>query len=317
MYECERHFHDDHIETRIHWRGKDTRLDQVLCLVYPGSSRKRIFDLIDSGVVEVPRGSVKKSRLVQPGDTLILRRARWVEASVADPVIIHDLNDIVIFDKPSGLTVHPSGRYQYNTLSRLFPDLKLCHRIDRETSGILVTARTAHMANIMMEKFRNRKTLKFYIAKLSGEITWKHQRVDVPIGKDENSSVRLKQGHNPAGDDALTDFWHLQDGICLVQIHTGRQHQIRVHSAHIGHHLQGDLLYQPNGGDVLWDQMTQETLEEWKEEQFRVFEPNFHLHAAILSGCLEETIFCKPSWLHENLWTQACEIFDQVLPPHS
>lgn len=185
---------------------------------------------------------------VAPGDVLVLRidDSSFLEpnSSLSVPVVYED-DSLVVFDKPSGMPVHPSIKHQGDTLGNCFaamyPDLTFrpVNRLDRDTSGLCLVAKDAHAANLLQGSFG-----KVYYAAVHG-ITDTEGTIDAPIAR-ERESIILRCVRSD-GQSAVTHYKRIacNDKYSLeeIRLETGRTHQIRVHFAHIGHPLAGDDMY--------------------------------------------------------------------------
>ena len=153
--------------------------------------------------------------------------------------------NLIVFDKPSGMPVHPSAKHQGDTLgnyfSSLFPDLTFrpVNRLDRDTSGLCIVAKNSYSASILQNSFG-----KVYYTAVHG-ITEEYGTIDAPVARERESII--KRCVREDGRRAVTHYKRLMysEKYSLLEIHleTGRTHQIRVHLAHIGHPLAGDDLY--------------------------------------------------------------------------
>ncbi|MGY6706566.1 pseudouridine synthase [Roseinatronobacter sp.] len=173
------------------------------------------------------------------------------------PVILYQDADIVFVDKPSGLLSVP-GRGPDKTdcmiarLARIFPDILLVHRLDLDTSGVMVFARTPAAQRNLGQQFETRKTRKHYIARVAGHVAGREGRVDLPLIVDWPNRPLQKVCHD-TGRPAQT-YWKLirhEDGASRLRLMpvTGRSHQLRVHMLALGHVILGDPLYA--SGDAL------------------------------------------------------------------
>jgi 23S rRNA pseudouridine1911/1915/1917 synthase len=244
--------------------GHGLRLDRFLCAQIPRLSRTRVQAIVRSGQgrrlgADAPmlRGAAR----VYEGQVLILTRPAKAEPPVVmDYQLLHRDPGLFVLNKPAGLPVHPSARYHLGTLTallrtRLGPEhgWELAHRLDRETSGVLVLGRRRGTAATLKRAFRERAITKIYWAVVHGRVA--HARViDTPLGPAIDSRVRIKIGPRPLGLGGRAAYTEITPRahatfrgapITLVEVRprTGRQHQIRVHLAEIGHGVVGDKLY--------------------------------------------------------------------------
>ena len=235
------------------------RLDVFLKERIPKLSRSRIQDAIGTRV-EVPgRGRVKPSTLLRPGETVVVLP---VPPPVEDEPeclvpILHLDDDMLVIDKPAGLLVHPSSHVRKGSVTYLLSQkidgpIHLVHRLDRETSGLMVIARSSESARALSAQMAREVegAEKVYLACVFGEMGVTRGVIDLPIGSAVKSAVYVKRGVNPArGRPSRTHFEVAAraGGFSLVKVGltTGRRHQIRVHLAAAGHAVVGDKLYGP------------------------------------------------------------------------
>jgi len=169
------------------------------------------------------------------------------------PEVLYEDDRILVVNKPAGMLVHPAGeKFAWGLIGvvkRARPDDKidLVHRLDRETSGVLVMTKDRKTNVFLKQVFFEHRVEKVYMAIVRGQVPWKHQEIQAPVGLAISSDIRLRRGVNPEGRPAHTTVKTLQvmDETTLVscQIHTGRTHQIRVHMEHVGFPLLGDKIY--------------------------------------------------------------------------
>ena len=244
------------------------RLDRFIHAKIPRLSRTRIQQIIARG--QVLRGQERLERpsaRVRAGEIVTLMRPAPKEPPV--PLrydVLHQEPGLLVLDKPAGLPVHPSATYQRHTLTAVMRTRlgeghgwEMAHRLDRETSGVMVFGRRGSTGSVLKRAFAERRIEKRYLALVHG-IVESSTVIDEPLAFAEGSEVRVKMGVVPAergGMPARTEVTPLQRGtfrdepITLVSLrpHTGRQHQLRVHLAHVGHGIVGDKLY---GLDERW-----------------------------------------------------------------
>lgn len=239
------------------------RLDRFLSLRIARLSRSRAarLDVVD---LDDPGRTLKKSQPVRAGQRLWARRPMPdADARPPVPTELHRDRDLIVLDKPAGLAVHPTATRFKATVTHYLaalaesddgaPPPEPAHRLDVETSGVLVCTRHRLADRRIKAAFAEERVHKTYLAIVEGHPpdTW---RVDRSLGFDPSSAVRLKMG--PGDKPARTDFETLRRGArggrprAVVRAHprTGRQHQIRVHLALAGHPIVGDKLYGPDEG---------------------------------------------------------------------
>jgi len=206
--------------------------------------------------------------------------------------IIYEDGDLLAINKPAGLVCHPTKTDEYSSLiSRVRLYLgkeshpQLVNRLDRETSGVTIVAKSAVAARQLRKIWESREVEKEYLAIVHGHVQSKHGTIDAPLGKDESSKVAVKDCVRADGAPALTEYWvekrfqrpEYPSGFSLlrVRLHTGRKHQIRIHLAHFGHPIVGDKLY--GGDEDLYLALVEDRLTD--EQRQRLILRNHALHA--------------------------------------
>ncbi|MDW8282566.1 MAG: RluA family pseudouridine synthase [Myxococcales bacterium] len=237
------------------------RLDRFLQKKIRRLSRNRIQRVI-RGDCEVNGRKAKPAMLVFAGQEVRFRRPALAEPEVPRGIrVLYEDEHLYALDKPAGLPIHPTARYHHSTLTAVlrerFPgqQLHVAHRLDRETSGLLLVARSAAAAAALKGAFARRRVEKRYLAIVHGVVESPQLLLDHPIGPAQGR-VRVRMAVRDDGLPARTEVRTLRrlSAYTLVECRplTGRQHQIRVHLAAIGHPVVGDKLYPDEEIFIAW-----------------------------------------------------------------
>lgn len=238
------------------------RLDRFIHARIVRLSRTRIQAIIERGQVRDARGLIcRPAHRVRAGEVVtVLRPAPPEPPVVLDYAVAHQDPDLLVLDKPAGLPVHPSARYHRHTLTAVLRERmgvghgwEMAHRLDRETSGVMVFGRRGGSGSVLKRCFQRREVDKEYLALVHGRVV-SASTIEVPLGAALGSEIRVKMGPRTLAEGGLpacTEVEPLRQGtfrgepITLVRARprTGRQHQIRVHLALSGHGVVGDKLY--------------------------------------------------------------------------
>ena len=250
------------------------RLDQFLAEAIPDLSRSQIQKLIRQGQVllaatpgDAATPITKASSRVQPGDLVTLYiptlQLAAVQPEMVSVDVVYEDDELVVINKPAGLVVHPAHGHPRGTLVNAllarYPDLAalaeadrgstdrpgLVHRLDRDTSGLIMIARTPTALRELRRQFKARTVEKTYLALVFGRPEAPSGVIDVPLGRDPRH--RQKFAPRPDGKPARTHYRVQQDfgqySLLEVGLETGRTHQIRVHLAWLGCPVVGDTVY--------------------------------------------------------------------------
>ena len=241
------------------------RADKVLAIAFPDTSRSLIKKSIEEGRVHREDGSfIEPKTKLRAGEVLVVDLARPKVAKLkpfeCKLDILHEDDQMVVINKPAGMVVHPGDGTDDNTLVHALlhhcpkelcpvgaPDRPgIVHRLDKETSGVMVVAKKESAYHNLVDQFSNRLVSKRYSALVTGKMKSTSGSFTEPIGR--HPKVRVKMAVVPNGKNAHTD-WVLSESytenFSLVDcdLKTGRTHQIRVHLSHAGHPLIGDVTY--------------------------------------------------------------------------
>lgn len=238
------------------------RLDKIATEVFHGFSRVQIQGFIDEGQLLV-NGTPQKSKYrVKTGDELTLtatlaNHSEDLPENIAIDVVYED-NEVIVINKPVGLVVHPGAGNRTGTLVNALlyhypenahlPRAGIVHRIDKDTSGLLVVARTKTAQLDLTEQLKDKSVYREYLCIATGVPSdiLRHATIDAPIGR--HRIHRTKMSVTDGGKPAITHITHATPlgthySLLHVRLETGRTHQIRVHLSHVGHALLGDKVY--------------------------------------------------------------------------
>lgn len=238
------------------------RLDKYLPAILD-ESRSTVIKRIEAETILVNGNLVKPSFLVKTGDIIEVNDFSLPEMDVLpvkmDLDIVYEDNDLMVINKPSGLTVHPGAgnydntlvnglMYYTNELSDLSGEnrLGIVHRIDKDTSGLMIVCKNNKIHEVLAEGFKSKTIKRDYLALLVGEFPHQSATIDAPIGRDPNNR-KMYTVTDKNSKDAITDMEVITryKGYTLVKcrLRTGRTHQIRVHMKYIGFPVYNDPIY--------------------------------------------------------------------------
>lgn len=235
------------------------RLDVFLAARIKGSTRSAVQRFVAEGRVRVEGrpGEVRASTRVGLDDVVVVVYPRREDPppKVESLSVLFEDDRLLAVDKPGGVLSHPTDKIARNSVTEILKAMRpgleprLAHRLDRETSGVLLLTKDSEAARLLQEQFERRDTAKEYLALVRGRPGWTETVADFPLAK-EGGDVKVRQSVSESGYPALTHLRVLSSSpsasvvLCLPK--TGRLHQLRVHLAHLGHPILGDLLYGPD-----------------------------------------------------------------------
>lgn len=261
--------HNAVTELRIEEDSAGQRIDNFLLKSLKGVPKSRIYRILRTGEVRVNRGRIKPDYRLQQGDTVRIPPIRVSEEAppvrpgeriqrIIEESILYEDKGFLIINKPSGLAVHGGSGVSFGVIEGLRamrPEahfLELAHRLDRDTSGVLVLCKKRSALRAFQEQLRENQTDKKYLALVKGKWKGGGRRVNAPLRKNVLSSGERVVRVADDGKESLSLFEPVSifgnlASLVRVTLVTGRTHQVRVHANHIGHPIAGDDKYGDEG----------------------------------------------------------------------
>lgn len=293
----------EHWKVEVDMGQTPVRIDKFLAEKNPYQSRNRIQQAADLGFIHVNDKPVKSNYKVRPGDviTLMLDRPKHDTSIVAEDIpldIVYEDDALMVINKQAGMVVHPGAGNFTGTLINAVawhledlesfdandPEVGLVHRIDKDTSGLLVVAKTADAKSALGKQFFNKTTHRSYNALVWGNLIDDEGTIEGNIARDPKNRLRMKvfSPDSGIGKNAVTHYRVIErfGYTTLVEciLETGRTHQIRAHMKHIGHPLFADATY---GGEQVLRGQRSSTYKAFIQNCFKLC-PRQALHAKTL-----------------------------------
>lgn len=282
-------------------KGKESeRIDKFLTVMIPNTTRNKIQNAADNGDIYVNDVPVKSNYKIKPMDVIaiLLKHPPFENKIIPENIpldIVYEDDAVLVINKPAGLVVHPGhGNYTgtlVNALAYHFDNLPmnssnrpgLVHRIDKDTSGLLVVAKTEMAMNHLAKQFEQKTSEREYVAIVWGNVTEDRGTIEGNIARHVKDRMQMAVFEDPeVGRHAVTHYEVLErlGYVTLVscQLETGRTHQIRVHMKHIGHTLFNDERY---GGNLILKGTTFTKYKQFVDNCFKTL-PRQALHAKTL-----------------------------------
>lgn len=272
----------------------DVRVDVFVASKYPGFTRSSLSALFDKELVKVNGKIASASTKIKPGYKVQIEdKLLKTQPEVIDLPVIYEDDDIIVINKPAGLLTHSKGALNLEPTIASFLQSKLndkmltgnragiVHRLDRGTSGVIITAKNAESLKWLQKQFSTRKVIKKYLAVVEGAIKPEEAIIDAPIARNPKKpqTFTVAVAGKPAQTkyQVIKEFTKNRKLYSLVELSpkTGRTHQIRVHLKYIKHPIVGDHVYGSDDGKLMLHALSLElTLKNGERKIFSVDPPD-------------------------------------------
>ncbi|RQW20741.1 RluA family pseudouridine synthase [Bacillus sp. C1-1] len=242
---------------------QNERIDKVIVSLHGDTSRTHVQKWIQDGHVKVNNQLVKANYKVQEEDTIALEepevQSTEIKAENIPLAVVYEDQDVIVVNKPRGMVVHPAPGhytgtlvhallYHCNDLSGINGEARpgIVHRIDKDTSGLIVAAKNDHAHEHLSQQLMNKTTIRHYKAIVHGVLSHKKGTIDAPIGRDQKDRQKMAvtdKNSKPAVTHFTLEETFQAYSYVTCELETGRTHQIRVHFHYIEHPLAGDPKY--------------------------------------------------------------------------
>lgn len=251
--EMSRVVNGDRVLAEVPEKEEKTRLDHLMVGIFKSYNRSTLQRFIEEGFVKVDGEVVKKpNQKFEKGVKIELNVPEKLKNADVKPRTIYEDENVLVVEKPAGLLSEAKGEY---CPERTLADFGLiCHRLDRDTSGVMILAKNEATQKFLKKQFQDRRVHKTYVAVVEGHLKLPAARIDLPMIRDKKRPTTFRI--DPNGKEAETFYRVLRENaeFSLVELKptSGRTHQLRVHMKYLGHPIVGDPVYEGKPGKRLY-----------------------------------------------------------------